>query len=93
MFPTINNASKFSARTIISTKTVRNVNQKMIERGKLAKLECLTLAEYNAIHKEDFVHKNGRKTIDFYALAQELVSDKEKLKKACSDAWKKVMNK
>lgn len=93
MFPTINNSSKFSARTIISTKTVRNVNQKMIVRGKLAKLEGLTLAEYNALHKEDFTYKIGNKTIDFYALAQEIVSGKEKLKKACSNAWKKVMNK
>ena len=85
-----NNAS-FGAN--ITTETVKRANRTLIERGKLARRQGLELAEYNALHREDFVHKIGGKTFDLYELTEKLTSNKEKLKKAFSDAWNKIFGK
>lgn len=90
---TTNNVNNPNFGLMISTETVRRANQACIERGKLARSQGLTLKEYNSLHREDFVRKIGGKTFDFYALAEKLTSDKEKLKKAFSNAWNKVINK
>lgn len=62
----------------ISLKTVRRANQACIERARLAKSQGLTLAQYDALHREDFVHRIGDKTCDFYASLKELLQIKEK---------------
>ena len=85
-----NNAS-FGAN--ITTETVRRANRTLIERGKLARRQGLELAEYNALHREDFIHKIGNKTYDFYAMAEKVMADKEKIKKVFSKALDKVVNK
>ncbi|MBQ7764133.1 hypothetical protein IJ384_02050 [bacterium] len=81
-----NNAS-FGAN--ITTETVKRANRTLIERGKLARRQGLELAEYNALHREDFVKRIGAKTFDFYAMAERLTSDIEKLKKAFASAFKR----
>ena len=88
-----NNYNNLNFGAMISTETVRRANRACIERGKLARLQGMTLKEYNTLHREDFVHKIGGKTFDFYALTEKLTSDKEKIKKAFSDAWNKVIGK
>ena len=85
-----NNAS-FGAN--ITTETVKRANRTLIERGELARRQGLELAEYNALHREDFILKIGNKTFDLYALSEKLTSNKEKLKKAFSDAWNKIFGK
>ena len=65
----------------ISLKTVRRANQACIERERLARSKGLTLAQYDALHREDFVHRIGDKTYDFYAIAKEIVANKGKMKK------------
>ena len=88
-----NNYNNPNFGVMISTETVRRANRACIERSKLARRQGLELAEYNALHREDFVHKIGGKTFDFYALAEKLTSDKEKIKKAFGEAWDKVVSK
>ena len=79
--------------TRISLETIQSANQACIERGKLARLEGLSLKEYDAIHREDFIHRIGGKTYDFYAIAKEIISNKEKLNEAFGKAWNKVIGK
>ena len=76
---------------MFSKETVRRANQACIERGKLARLQGLTLNEYNALHRQDFVHKIGGKTFDLYELTEKLTSNKEKLKEAFSKAWNTIL--
>ena len=85
-----NNAS-FGAN--ITTETVKRANQTLIERGKLARRQGLELAEYNALHREDFVLKIGNKTFDFYTMIERVLANKEKIKKAFGEAWDKVVSK
>ena len=77
----------------ISTETVKRANWTLIERGKLARRQGLELAEYNALHREDFVLKIGNKTFDFYTMIERVLANKEKIKKAFGDAWDKVIGK
>ena len=86
-------ANKNNTNFGISTETVRRANQPLIERGKLARRQGLDLAEYNALHREDFIHKIGIKTYDFYAMAEKVMADKEKIKKVFAKALDKVVNK
>ena len=65
---------------LISTKTVRRANQATIERSREARRRGLSLAEYQRLHKEDYVHRIGGKTYDFYAIGKKIMSNKEKLK-------------
>ena len=87
----INNQSSPSFGIKVSSETVQRANQACIERAKLARSQGLTLAEYNAMHREDYIHTIGNKTYDFYAIAEEIVSDREKLNKVFGDAWNKVV--
>jgi len=75
----------------ISSETIERANQACIERVRLARSQGLTLAEYNELHREDYIHTIGNKTYDFYAIAEEIVSDREKLNKVFGDAWNKVV--
>ena len=77
----INNQSSPNFGIRISLKTVRRANQACIERARLARSEGLTLAQYDALHREDFVHRIGDKTYDCYAIAKEIVANKGKMKK------------
>ena len=80
----------------ISLETIRRANRACIEDEKLAKRQGLTMAKYIELHKEDSIHKIGDKTYDFYAIANEIVTNKEKLKKlneAFANALKKVRGK
>ena len=77
----------------ISLESVRKANQACIECGKLARLEGLSFEKYNALHREDFIHRIGDKTYDFYVIAKEIVSNKEKLNEAFGKAWNKVIGK
>ena len=70
-----------------------STNTRCIERARLARSQGLTLAEYDKLHREDYIHTIGNKTYDFYAIAKEIVSDREKLNKAFGDAWNKVVGK
>lgn len=90
MISVINSSNNPNFGIMISRKTVQKANRTCIERSKLAKLEGLTLAEYRALHREDYVQKIGNKTFDFYAMAEEIMSNKEKVKKAFSNAWKTI---
>ena len=65
----------------ISLETVRRANQACIERARLSRIKGLTLAQYDALYREDFVHRIGDKTYDFYAIAKEIVANKGKMKK------------
>ena len=85
------NSPNFGIR--ISLETIQKANQACIQRGKLAKLEGLSLEEYNALHREDFIHRISGKTYDFYAIVKEIFSNKEKLNEAFSKAWNKVIDK
>jgi len=87
----INNQSSPIFGTKISLETIRRANQACIERGKLARLEGLSLEEYNALHRD--IHRIGDKTYDFYAIAEEIISNKEKLNEAFGKAWNKVIGK
>lgn len=89
----INNSTNQNFKANITMETVRRANQACIERGKLARKQGLSLAEYNAINREDFVHYVGNKRIDVYEIMQKITKDKEKLRKACRDAWNNVMKK
>ena len=89
----VNNRYNPKFGTRISLETIRRANQALIERGKLARLEGLSLEEYDALHREDFIQRIGVKTYDFYAIAEEIVSDRKKLNKAFGDAWNKVIGK
>jgi len=60
--------------TTISLETIKKANQTCIKRGKFAKRQGLTLDEYNALHREDYIHRIGDKTYDFYAIAEEIIS-------------------
>lgn len=93
MFLPVNSTNSPHFGVLISTKTVCRANQATIERGREARRRGLSLAEYQRLHKEDYVHRIGGKTFDFYALTEKLTSDKEKIKKAFSDAWNKVIGK
>ncbi len=77
----------------ISLETTQRANQACIERARLARSQSLTLSEYNELHREDYIHTIGNKTYDFYAIAEEIVSDRKKLNKAFGDAWNKVIGK
>ena len=88
-----NNYNNPNFGVMISTETVRRANRACIERGKLARLQGMTLKEYNTLHREDFVKRIGAKTFDFYAMGERLTSDIEKLKKAFGEAWDKVVSK
>jgi hypothetical protein len=85
-----NNAS-FGAN--ITTETVKRANRTLIELEKLARRQGLELAEYNALHREDFVLKIGNKTFDFYTMIERVLANKEKIKKAFGEAWDKVVSK
>jgi hypothetical protein len=85
-----NNAS-FGAN--ITTETVKRANRTLIERGKLARRQVLELAEYDALHREDFVLKIRNKTFDFYTMTERVLANKEKIKKAFGEAWDKVVSK
>ena len=85
-----NNAS-FGAN--ITTETVIRANRVLIERGELARRQGLTLREYNALHREDFVEIISARTFDFYAMVERILANKEKIKKAFGEAWDKVVNK
>lgn len=89
----VNNSNSSNFKANISIETVRRANQACIQRGKLARSQGLSLTEYNAIHREDFVHYVGNKRIDVYEIMQKLTADKEKFNKICKDAWNRVMNK
>ena len=89
----INNLENSSFGAKISRETVIRANQACIERGKMARRQGLSLAEYNAFNREDFVHYVGNKRIDVYEIMQKLTADKERLRKACKDAWNNVMKK
>ena len=93
MFLPVNSTNSPHFGVLISTKTVRRANQATIERGREARRRGLSLAEYQRLHKEDYVHRIGGKTYDFYAIGKKIMSDKEKLKKAFSDAWNKIITK
>ena len=71
----------------ISLETIQRANQAGIERARLARSQGLTLAEYNELYREDSIHTIGNK------IAEEIVSDREKLNKAFGDAWNKVIGK
>ena len=77
----------------ISSEIIRKANQACIERGKLARLEGLSLEEYNTLYRKDSIHRIGDKTYDFYAIAKKIVSNKEKLNEAFGKAWDKVLGK
>jgi len=77
----INNQSSPNFGIRISLETVRRANQACIERARLARSQGLTLAQYDALYREDFVHRIGDKTYDFYAIAKEIVANKGKMKK------------
>ncbi|MBQ6515717.1 hypothetical protein IJI31_00900 [bacterium] len=70
----VNNQYNPKFGTTISSETIKRANQACIKRGRLAKRQGLTLAEYDALHREDFIHKIGNKTYDFYAIAEEIIS-------------------
>ena len=74
----------------ISQKTVQRANQACIERARLARSQGLTLAEYNELHREDYICTIGNKTYDFYAISKNIIANKEKLNEAYSNALKKV---
>ena len=88
-----NNYNNPNFGVMISTETVRKANRACIERGKLARRQGLELAEYNALHREDFVLKIGNKTFDFYTMIERVLANKEKIKKAFGEAWDKVVSK
>ena len=77
----------------ISLETIQRANQACIERARLARSQGLTLAEYNELYREDYIRTIGNKTYDFYAIAEEIVSDRKKLNKDFGDAWNKVIGK
>ena len=77
----------------ISTKTVQEANRACIERGKLAMRSGFTLEEYTRMNKSDYDYRIGRKIINFHDIAEKLLADKEKVKKAFCDAWDKVISK
>ena len=85
-----NNAS-FGAN--ITTETVRRANRACIERSKLASRKGLGLAEYDALHREDFIQRIGNKTFDFHAMSERILANKEIIKEAFGDAWDKVVSK
>ena len=92
----INNQSSPNFGIRISLETVRRANQACIERARLARSEGLTLAQYDALHREDFVHRIGDKTYDFYAIAKEIVANKgkmEKMKEAFGNAFRNALRK
>ena len=91
MITAINKTDEINFGIKISRETVRKANQACIERGKLAELQGLTIEEYNKLHKQDYVRKIGDRIYDFYAISKKIVADKENLKRAFSDAWKKVI--
>lgn len=88
----VNNRYNPKFGTRISLETIRRANQALIERGKLARLEGISLEEYDALHREDFIQRIGGKTYDFYAIAKEIMSNKAKLNEAFGKAWNKVMD-
>lgn len=89
----LSNKNNASFGINITTKNIKRANQALIERGKLARLQGLTLEEYNVLHREDYVQKIGTKTFDFYAMAKKVLEDKEKVKKVFGEAWDKVIGK
>ena len=85
----IENNPKFGIA--ISTETVRRANRACIERSKLASRKGLVLAEYDALHREDFIQRIGNKTFDFHAMSERILANKEKIKEAFGDAWNKIL--
>jgi len=90
---TVNNKYNPNFGIRISLKTIQRANQACIEHGKLAKLEGLSLKKYDALHREDFIHRVGGKTYDFYSIAKEITANKEKLNETFGKAWNKVISK
>ena len=84
-----NNQSSPNFGIRISLETVRRANQASIERARLARSKGLTLAQYYALHREDFVYRIGDKTYDFDAIAKEIVANKGKMKEM-SEAYGKA---
>lgn len=93
MHLSINSFNSPNFGTRISLETIRRANQACIERGKLARFEGLSLEKYNALHREDFIHRIGDKTYDFHVIAKEIISNKEKLNEAFGKAWNDVISK
>jgi len=88
----VNNQSNPNFGIRISAETIQRANQALMEHVERAKRLGLTLSEYNALHREDYIHRVGNNTYDFYAIAGEIVADKENLNKAFGDAWNRVRN-
>ena len=89
----INNQYSSNFGIKISLETIQRANRACIERARLARSQGLTIEEYNELYREDYIHTIGNKTYDFYAIAEEIVSDRKKLNKAFGDAWNKVIGK
>ena len=85
----INNQSGPNFGIKVSLETIRKANQACIEHAKLARSQGLTLAEYNELHREDYIRTIGNKTYDFYAISKSIVANKEKLNEAYGNALRK----
>ena len=86
----INNQASPTFGIKVSLETIRKANQACIESARLARSQSLTLAEYNELHREDYIRTIGNKTYDFYAISGSIVANKEKLNKAYGKALRKV---